>query len=126
MENKTVINGVDLTKGIETLVKEGVIINCTSHPVNIVLEEGKVLTIAPSGMEPRCTTQVVELAPGFKVTTYGDVEDLPELQVGKLLIVSALVRTRSGRRDLIGPDTTPQGKVVDAEGRLLGVKGFTL
>lgn len=125
--NTTTINGVDLTKGIRELVEEGAIINCTSHPVNIILGDQEVLiTISPSGIEPRCSTEVVELAPGFKVTTYGEVENLPEMVEGKLLIVSALVRTRSGREDLIGPDTTPQGKVVDAEGRLRGVKGFTL
>ena len=123
---KTTINGVDLTKGIAELLKEGAIINCTSHPVNIVLGDDKVLTIAPSGVEPRCSTEVVELATGFKITTYGEVENLPEMEDGKLLIVSALVRTRAGREDLIGPDTSPQGKVVDSEGRLLGVKGFTL
>lgn len=123
---RNIINGVDLTKGIRALVQEGVIINCTSHPVNVVIGEGEVITIAPSGVEPRCSTQIVELAPGFKITTYGEVEGLPEMEEGKLLIVSALVRTRSGREDLIGPDTSPAGKVVDAEGRLLGVKGFTL
>lgn len=128
MENKTtIVNGVDLTKGIETLKKEGVIINCTSHPVNIVLEEeGKILTFMPSGTEPRCATEVKEIAPGFKATTYGEVENLPEIVEGKLLIVSALVRNRSGREDLIGPDTSPSGKVVDSEGVLIGVKGFTL
>ena len=126
MKNTT-INGVDLTKGIETLVKEDVFVNCTSHPVTIVLEEeGKILTIMPSGTEVRCTTEVKEIALGFKATTYGEVENLPEIVEGKLLIVSALVRNRSDREDLIGPDTSPSGKVVDSEGILIGVKGFAL
>lgn len=126
MKNTT-INGVDLTKGIEALVKEDVFVNCTSHPVTIVLEEeGKILTIMPSGTEVRCTTEVKEIAPGFKATTYGEVENLPEIVEGKLLIVSALVRNRSDREDLIGPDTSPSGKVVDSEGVLIGVKGFIL
>ena len=122
-----VVNDVDLSKGIKKLVAEGAIINCTSHPVNIVLNEVETLQIAPSGIEPRCLTKVVEVAPGFVETEYGDVEGLPEEESGKLLIVSALVRTREPLRfDLIGPDTSKQGKVIDAEGRLLGVRGFTL
>lgn len=126
MQN-VIINDVDLTKGIKKLVEEGAIINCTSHPVNIWVEDGEIITIAPSGIEPRCLTKVVEVAPGFVETEYGDVEGLPEEESGKLLIVSALVRTREPLRfDLIGPDTSKQGKVVDAEGKLLGVKRFTL
>lgn len=123
---KVIINDVDLSKGIKKLVAEGAIVNCTSHPVNI-FNEGEVITIMPSGVEPRCSTKIVEVAPGFIETEYGDVEGLPEEESGKLLIVSALVRTREPLRfDLIGPDTSQQGKVVSSEGKLLGVKGFTL
>ena len=123
-----VINDVDLSKGIKKLVAEGAIINCTSHVVNIFDDEsGEVITILPSGIEARCSTEVVELAPGFIETKYGDVEGLPEEESGKLLIVSALVRTREPLRfDLIGPDTSTRGKVLDDQGKLLGVKGFTL
>ena len=49
-----VVNDVDLSKGIKALVEEGAIINCTSHPVNIWVEDGEIITIDPSGIEPRC------------------------------------------------------------------------
>lgn len=121
----TIKNGVDLTQGIQTLVDGGQIINLTPHPLNIILDDGATVTVAPSGVVPRVASDNIQVAPGFVTTTLGDVDGLPDLQPGVLLVVSALVRAAlPGRDDLIGPDTSPQGAVRDQDGRIIGVRGF--
>ena len=121
----TIKNGVDLTQGIQSLVDGGQIINLTPHPLNIILDDGATVTVAPSGVVPRVASDNIQVAPGFVTTTLGDVDGLPDLQPGVLLVVSALVRAAlPGRVDLIGPDTSPQGAVRDQDGRIIGVRGF--
>lgn len=121
----TIKNGVDLTQGVRNLVDGGQIINLTKHHINVILNDGDKVTISPSGIEARVSSTNVEVAPGFVTTNLGDVEDLPDLQPGVLLVVSALVRAKvPGRDDLIGPDTSPQGAVRDGDGRIIGVRGF--
>ena len=118
-------NGVDLNQGIQALVDGGQIVNLTPHPLNIILDDGTTVTVAPSGVVPRVASDNVVVAPGFVTTTLGDVDGLPDLQPGVLLVVSALVRAAlPSRDDLIGPDTSPQGAVRDQDGRIIGVRGF--
>ena len=118
-------NGVDLNQGIQALVDGGQIVNLTPHPLNIILDDGTTVTVAPSGVVPRVASDNVVVAPGFVTTTLGDVDGLPDLQPGVLLVVSALTGAAlPGRDDLIGPDTSPQGAVRDQDGRIIGVRGF--
>lgn len=117
-------NGVDLSKGIKKLVDDGALINLTQHPINIILDD-TTLIINPSGTVARVDTGRDQIADGIVTTVYGDIVDLPDKVPGRLLIVSTLVRLAAPNRDdLVGPDTSPQGTVRDADGRIIGVKGI--
>ena len=117
-------NGVDLTVGVVNLVNNGVLINMTPHPLNIIIDD-VTLTLDPSGTVPRVASDNVVVGPGIVTTKLGDVDGLPDPVPGKLLVVSALVRMAlPDRDDLVGPDTSPQGAVRDADGRIIGVKGI--
>ena len=117
-------NGIDLTVGIRKLVDDGVLVNLTPHPLNIIIED-VTLTLHPSGVVPRVTSDNVVVGPGIVTTKLGDVDGLPDPVPGKLLVVSALVRMAlPDRDDLVGPDTSPQGAVRDADGRIIGVRGI--
>lgn len=120
-------NGVDLTVGINELLKNNVLVNMTPHALNIVIDDEVTVTIEPSGVVPRVSTKIVKVADGIVTTKLGDVEGLPEVVPGKLLIVSALVKSAaSNRDDLVSPDTSPTGAVRDDNGRIVGVRGITV
>lgn len=119
-------NNVDLTVGIVDLVNNGVLINMTPHPLNIIIDD-TTLVIKPSGTVPRVTSDNVVVGPGIVTTKLGDVVDLPDKVPGKLLIVSALVRLAAPNRDdLVGPDTSPAGAVRNDDGQIIGVRGITV
>ena len=125
MNTNTIKNGVDLTKGIVALVAGGNLVNLTPHPVNIIMDDGSNITIDPSGVVPRCSAANTVIAPGFTQSVLGDVTGLPNKQDGVLLIVGALIRSACpDRDDLIGPDTSPTGAVRNADGQIVGVRGF--
>lgn len=118
-------NGVDLSRGIVDLVNDGILVNLTQHPINIILD-GTTLTIAPSGTVARVDCVRDQIADGIVTTKYLNTTDLPDQVRGRLLIVSALVRLAApDRDDLVGPDSGPVGSVRDADGRIIGVRGIT-
>lgn len=119
-------NGVDLTVGINELLKNNVLVNMTPHTLNIVINDEVTIAVAPSGIVPRVSTKIEKIADGIVTTKMGDVEGLPEVVPGKLLIVSALVKAASDRDDLISPDTSPTGAVRDDNGRIVGVRGIAV
>ena len=110
--------------------------NFTPHELVIFGQDGKtILTkIPPSGQVARVTTRrtkVGELADadGHSVpimrTEFGEVIGLPEPEEGTIYVVSILVlQALPTRQDLVGADTTPEGVVRDADGKILGVKAF--
>lgn len=117
-------NGVDLTVGIKGLIENGSLVNMTPHPLNIIVGD-TTLTLDPSGIVPRVASENIKVAEGIVTTKLGDVDGLPDQVPGKLLVVSALVRMAlPDRDDLVGPDTSPQGAVRDADGRIIGVRGI--
>ena len=99
-------NGVDLTVGIKGLLDSNELVNMTPHALNIVINDEVTVAVAPSGIVPRVSTKIEKIADGIVTTKLGDVEGLPEMVPGKLLIVSALVKAASGRDDLVSPDTS--------------------
>lgn len=122
----TIKNGVNLMDGIANLVAGGNLVNLTPHPINIILDGADdPIVIAPRGVVPRVASTATVVAPGFVTTMMGDVTDLPDPVPGKLLIVGAMVRTAlPDRDDLIGPDTSPTGAIRNADGQIIGVRGF--
>ncbi len=119
-------NGVDLSVGINELLKNNVLVNMTPHELNIVIDDEVTIAVVPSGIVPRVSTKIEKIADGIVTTKMGDVEGLPEVVTGKLLIVSALVKAASGRDDLVSPDTSPTGAVRDDNGRIVGVRGIAV
>ena len=102
-------------------------VNCTPHVVDIVREDGSILSIEPSGVVPRCTQMEDEIASiyGIVVTrqTFGKVIDLPEPEIGVYLIVSRLVAAAvKGRKDLLVPGPL----VRDEKGQPCGCRGLSV
>lgn len=103
------------------------IINCTPHDLNIVREDGSILTIAPSGIIPRCTqmAEVICSLDGIAVTrqVFGEVYDLPAPKPDTYLVVSRLVASAAkGRKDLLVPGPMVRGD----DGRPCGCKGLSV
>lgn len=101
------------------------IINYTPHPINF--RGAEEITFAPSGVIPRVSTVEVESesVDGIPTVTQstGEVEGLPEPQIGVFIIVSGMVFQASTRTDLIAPDT---GKTAirDEQGHIVAVTRF--
>lgn len=112
MEKAIVIDGVTL-------------VNATPHPLNIVQRDGVTLTVAPSGICPRCTsTEVIDGAIGLidiSRQTLGEVEGLPEAIPGAFFIVSRLVASAANRPDLLVPGSL----IRDDQGKVIGCKGLS-
>ncbi len=109
-------------------------VNLTPHEIVIFDNEGKniIKRIPPSGQVARVSvkrTKVAEIGgvPVFR-TEYGEVEGLPEPKEGTVYIVSILVlqALRGRRKDVIAPDTSPQSVIRDDQGRIKGVRAFTV
>ena len=103
------------------------IVNCTPHEINIVKEDGTILTIEASGIVPRCTQTEAHVASinGIAVTkqVFGEVINLPEAQPGVFLVVSRLVASAAkGRKDLLVPGPMVRGE----DGRPCGCRGLSI
>lgn len=103
------------------------IVNCTPHEINIVKEDGSILTIEASGIVPRCTQTEAHVASinGIAVTkqVFGEVINLPEAQPGVFLVVSRLVASAAkGRKDLLVPGPMIRGE----DGRPCGCRGLSI
>jgi len=105
------------------------IINLTPHEVTVVGSNGDVLMKIPaSGQVARCSVNrtIVGSLNGVPVarSVMGEVEGLPESSEGVYFIVSRVIaEAMKGKRDdLIIPDDS----VRDAEGRIIGCKGFAV
>lgn len=112
MENAVVIDGV-------------VLVNATPHALNIVQRDGSVLTLASSGVVPRCeSNELVDRAIGLiEVTrqTLGHVQGLPDPIPGTYFIVSRLVASATKREDLLVPGSL----IRDDQGKVIGCKGLS-
>ena len=102
-------------------------VNCTPHVVDIVKEDGSILSIEPSGIVPRCTQLEDKLVSiyGFTITrqTFGKVTGLPEAKIGVYLIVSRLVASAAkDRTDLLVPGPMVRGE----DGRPCGCRGLSV
>ncbi len=102
------------------------IINLTPHVLNIIIAEGEVRNVDPSGEIARVATSKVDCdaVDGIPVvkTGFGAVEGLPPQQSGVWLVVSRLVLSAATERtDLLAP-----GELVrDTAGKPIGCKGLS-
>lgn len=102
------------------------ILNCTPHPINLVLEDGREVVFPPCGTVARCATsqEVVGTLEGAPVarTVFGAVTGLPAPAPGVTLLVSSLVAQAANRPDVVSPDT---GATALREGGVVkAVRGF--
>lgn len=107
-------------------------VNMTPHPVNVHLDDGRVMIIPPSGIVPRVqqTQEIAGLTPsGVKLyrTTFGNVE-VPTWPDACYIIVSALYAT--AYRAQHGPGgpllVVPTDPVRDENGNIRGCRGFSI
>lgn len=104
------------------------IINLTPHAVNIATSGGEVVTIQPSGKVARVATQRRHVSsvefngktiPLFS-TVYGEVEGLPKPETDTVYIVSAMVKERAQRLDVLSPGNLMR----DTNGNVVGCEGL--
>jgi hypothetical protein len=105
------------------------LINCTPHPIRLQSEFG-IEEFLPSGIVPRVVAErvldgTVACYPVY-AQVYGEVEGLPPINRPDFYIVSGLVLTalKGTRYDCVAPDTSPEGAIRDAAGRITAVRGF--
>ena len=110
--------------------------NCTPHPISVADESGVIVrTIEPSGVLPRRSAICEDLyetvsVDGFEVPLFkdrkGPVFGLPDPVDGVTLIVSGMVLDAcKGRKDVIAPDTSPNGNCLRNEkGQIIAVRRF--
>ena len=102
-------------------------INLTPHTINVIKEDGTVLTIPTSGTVARCTQTetVLDIHDGVKITRqeFGEVVDLPDEADGNILIVSRLVASaKPERHELVCPGPLVRG----SDGQPIGCKGLSV
>lgn len=102
------------------------IINLTPHTLNIQAADGSMIAIAPSGQVARVssTSTVVDSVAGIDIhdVVFGDIVGLPDLQIGKVFVVSGLVLSalKGSRVDVFAPGDLIRG----ADGQPIGCKGL--
>jgi hypothetical protein len=103
------------------------IINLTPHALTIVGENG-TLVVPPSGQVARLAVTRTALDPvlvdGVTLTVslpvMGEVEGLPPIEAGVILVVSALVAGVVNRPDVMSP-----GELIrDDSGNVIGARGL--
>jgi len=112
-------------------------VNLTPHDVVVYHEDGKTVkcVIKPSGQVARVTVirkKVGEVngIPVYK-NIFSKVEGLPFPRRGVYCVVSTLIQQAlrqcgSKRKDILSPDTSPEGVVRDKNGKIVGAKGFQI
>lgn len=101
------------------------VLNLTPHALNLVLPDGSVKAVPPSGQVARCASSSAPAGEfdgiPLSKTTFGQVQDLPEPKDGVLLVVSALVRQAVPTRTDVA---SPGDLVRDEAGNVVGCKGL--
>jgi len=105
-------------------------INLTPHKVIVCLSDGSQKVFEPSGSVARVNQEMISLGAidGIPVSAskFSNVVGVPDPVQDTYYIVSALVLNAVKRDDLVSPDTSPSGAVRDANGQIIGVKGFLM
>lgn len=101
--------------------------NCTPHEINVVREDGTVLSIPASGIIPRCSQSEEKIMSleGIAITrqTFGYAVNLPPETPGVFLVVSRMVAAAVPcRKDLLVPGPL----VRDENGQPCGCRGLSV
>lgn len=102
------------------------ILNYMPHTLNIELPDGERIAIESSGVA-RCTVKNVQVGEvnGIPVVSaeYGEIVGLPEPAEDTVYVVSMLVAQRSGRSDVVGPDSG--SSAIRENGQVIAVRNLT-
>jgi hypothetical protein len=103
------------------------VINLTPHVVRVVLPDGEIRVIPPSGVVARVSQMITVIgeADGIPLmrATYGPVVGLPDAQPDTIYVVSAMVRAACpGRKDVASPGDL----IRDKDGQPVGCSGLIL
>lgn len=102
------------------------IVNCTPHPITIILPDGEKKVFEASGIVPRVQMETVETnyinGIPVKHVKYGIPTGIPESTPETVYIVSAMVAQACDRDDIVAPDTG--AAIRDEKGNIIGVPGF--
>lgn len=95
-------------------------VNCTPH--DIVLNNGMI--IKASGIIARVSNKFSEFDGKLCChVSYGEIENLPAPEQGKIYIVSAMVLAATDRKDVVAP-ATGHNECVRDKGLIVSVPGF--
>lgn len=106
-------------------------VNYTPHEINLVTSLGLKITFESKGSaRVKENQKLVRMEkPGIELreVVYGEIEGLPEVKEGQLVIVSFLVKQANSllsnpRQDLISPDTG--ASCIRENGQIKAVTGF--
>lgn len=107
------------------------IVNLTPHSLHVVADDKTVIEIPPSGKVARVSVtreldHVIDDTDGRRIsvykTRYGRLEGLPRRKAGVVYIVSALVKARTRRDDVLAV-----GELIrDEQGRVIGCNGLSI
>ena len=104
-------------------------VNLTTHPINIIREDGGIESLQPSGVCARAydeqqTRGNIDGIP-VRQTVFGNALELPPASCDTTYVVSSFVaRCVPDRRDVVSPNTHPKAAVRDDKGNLVAVRGF--
>ena len=102
-------------------------INLTPHKLNLVANDGSQVSIDPSGTVARVSSSMkpTTVINGIQVfqPSYGEVENIPAAEDGKVFIVSRMVKDRIPERTDV---LVPGNPVRDEAGNIIGSKGLCL
>ena len=81
--------------------------NMTSHDIQIVMSDGRVVKVPPSGIEVRCAVTRVVMdqvgAANIYDQEYGEVQNLPSPKEGVLYVTSYPAARKAARPDVVSP-----------------------
>lgn len=106
------------------------LINCTPHPINLIREDGTMISLEKGVVVPRVQQEsaVNSYVDGVPVTedSFGSLQDMPLEAVGTRFIVSRMVleadkKSSSPRADLL----VPGALVRDENGNIVGCKSLS-
>ncbi len=112
------------------------IVNLTPHEI-VVLSQGIEVRYPPTSPSARVIVErrhISTIQDGDTVIPvygqiFGKVENVPPPRDGTMYIVSAMVLSALKldplhHDDVVAPDTSPEGAIRDADGKIVAVKGF--
>ena len=102
-----------------------VYVNLTPHELNVVMDDGEIVHIQPSGLKATCDTSTVPVrriggATGYR-RSYGAVHGIPDPQDGVVYVTSGPAAEAAHRQDVVSPGD----QIQLADGRR-ACKGFAV